>query len=218
MLAVRRNDGESYEIETIPFDPAIDYIGTPVVLISSLNENGSSNLAPMSSAWWLGWGCMLRLNSSSKATENLLPTSQCMLNLPSEGRVDPVARLALTTRSSPVRANKLLKRFRYVEDAFGLAGLTEVVSELVAAPRAFGPPVQLECEQDAVHEFGIGNPNIRAPKKAIQVAKRLVKEAAAGRQVIIFTHSRFFHQAVMEAAQDVKVRVREESWPRKFGQ
>ncbi len=38
--------------ETI--DPAILYFGTPVVLVSSTNEDGSPNLAPISSAWWLG--------------------------------------------------------------------------------------------------------------------------------------------------------------------
>lgn len=42
------------------------------------------------------------------------------------------------------------------------------------------------------------------------VAKRLVKEAAAGRQVIIFTHNLFFHYAVLEAAHDMKVPLREE--------
>ncbi len=35
-------------------EPAIHYWGTPVVLISSLNEDGSTNVSPMSSAWWLG--------------------------------------------------------------------------------------------------------------------------------------------------------------------
>lgn len=42
------------------------------------------------------------------------------------------------------------------------------------------------------------------------VARRLVREAAAGRQVIIFTHNLFFHYAVLEAAHELKVRVREE--------
>lgn len=42
------------------------------------------------------------------------------------------------------------------------------------------------------------------------VAKRLVKEAAVGRQVIIFTHNLFFHYAVLEAAQDMKIPLREE--------
>src|SRR5271169_307875 len=35
-------------------EPTILYFGTPVALISTLNPDGSPNLAPMSSAWWLG--------------------------------------------------------------------------------------------------------------------------------------------------------------------
>ena len=39
-------------------EPGILYFGTPVVLISTTNEDGSYNLAPMSSAFWLGWRCL----------------------------------------------------------------------------------------------------------------------------------------------------------------
>src|SRR5271168_5638606 len=46
--------------------PAILYFGTPVVLISTVNEDGSFNLAPMSSAWWLGQHCVLGLAAVSK--------------------------------------------------------------------------------------------------------------------------------------------------------
>jgi flavin reductase (DIM6/NTAB) family NADH-FMN oxidoreductase RutF len=53
-------------------DPAILYFGTPVVLISTLNPDGRPNLAPMSSAWWLGHHAMLGLSASSMTTQNLL--------------------------------------------------------------------------------------------------------------------------------------------------
>ena len=43
----------------IPIEPSILYFGTPVVLVSTLNPDGSSNVAPISSAWWLRWNCML---------------------------------------------------------------------------------------------------------------------------------------------------------------
>jgi hypothetical protein len=46
-------------------DPAILYFGTPVVLVSTTNEDGSANLAPMSSAWWLGWNCVLGFGARS---------------------------------------------------------------------------------------------------------------------------------------------------------
>jgi flavin reductase (DIM6/NTAB) family NADH-FMN oxidoreductase RutF len=39
--------------------PTILYFGTPVVLISTCNVDGSANLAPMSSAWALVQAIML---------------------------------------------------------------------------------------------------------------------------------------------------------------
>ena len=50
-------------------EPGILYFGTPVVLISTTNEDGSYNLAPMSSAFWLGWRCLLGLSGTSKTTK-----------------------------------------------------------------------------------------------------------------------------------------------------
>ena len=58
-------------------EPAILYFGTPVVLIGSANEDGSFNLAPMSSAWWVGWRCMLGLARNSRTTENMIRTGEC---------------------------------------------------------------------------------------------------------------------------------------------
>jgi len=71
-------------------DPAILYFGTPVVLVSTLNEDGSPNLAPMSSAWWLRYSCMLGFDASSKTPANLLRTGECVLNLASADMVDKV--------------------------------------------------------------------------------------------------------------------------------
>lgn len=47
-------------------EPSILYFGTPVVLICTENEDGTANLAPMSSAWWLGWRCTLGLSANSR--------------------------------------------------------------------------------------------------------------------------------------------------------
>jgi len=64
-------------------EPSILYFGTPVVLISTINEDGTYNLAPMSSAFWLGWRCMLGLATYSKTPQNMIRTGECVLNLPS---------------------------------------------------------------------------------------------------------------------------------------
>ncbi len=153
----------------VAIDPAILYFGTPVVLISTLNEDGSPNLAPMSSAWWLGWACMLGLTSGSKTTENLRRTGQCVLNLPSAAQVAAVDRLALTTGSDPVPTYKQAMGFRHVADKFGRADLNPVPSELVAPPRVAECPVQMEAELNAEHAFGLGNPRIRTQISAIEV-------------------------------------------------
>ncbi len=139
-------------------EPSILYFGTPVVLISTLNENGSYNLAPMSSAFWLGWRCILGLAVPSKTTQNILRTGQCVLNLPSVNQVEAVNRLARTTGSNPVPEGKQRKGYRYEADKFRTAGLTPIPAETVTPPRVLECPVQLESVVTAVHELAADDP------------------------------------------------------------
>jgi len=130
-------------------EPAILYFGTPVVLIGSTNEDGSANLAPMSSAWWVGWRCMLGLASNSKTTENMIRTGECVLNLPSADLADAVNNLARATGSNPVPAGKIRHGYRHEKDKFEISGLTRLAGETVAAPRAAECPVQIEAKDRA---------------------------------------------------------------------
>jgi len=127
-------------------EPAILYLGTPVVLVSSINENGSPNLAPMSSAFWLGWRCMLGFEAVSKTPNNIIRTGECVLNLPSMDQVAAINRISMVTGSNPVPAGKTLRGYRHHADKFGIAGLTPVASETVAPPRVLECPIQLEAE------------------------------------------------------------------------
>ena len=135
-------------------DPSILYLGTPVVLISTLNEDGSANLAPMSSAWWLGMSCMLGLGSRGKTIENLQREKECVLNLPSVDMVNHVDCLALTTGKNPVPEYKIKKNFRYEPLKFETAGLTPIASDLVQAPRALECPIQLEAKVENIYTLG----------------------------------------------------------------
>jgi flavin reductase (DIM6/NTAB) family NADH-FMN oxidoreductase RutF len=132
-------------------EPAILYFGTPVVLVSTLNEDGSPNLAPMSSAWWLGWRCMLGFGARSKTPQNLIRTGECVLNLPSASLADMVDQLALTTGSNPVPETKVRRGYRHEKDKFGISGFTATESELVKAPRVQECPVQMEARLRHVH-------------------------------------------------------------------
>src|SRR5258707_10135544 len=65
--------------------PKILYFGTPVALITSLNENGVPNIGPVSSAWALGWTLVLGLETTAKTTANLGRNRECVVNLVSRG-------------------------------------------------------------------------------------------------------------------------------------
>jgi flavin reductase (DIM6/NTAB) family NADH-FMN oxidoreductase RutF len=140
-------------------DPAILYFGTPVVLVSTLNEDGSPNLAPMSSAWWLGRSCMLGFGARSKTPANLRRTGECVLNLPSVAQVSAVNRLARLTGSDPVPPHKAAMGYRHERDKFGVAGLTASPALQVAAPRVVECPVQLEAVLEAEHPLAAKDPD-----------------------------------------------------------
>lgn len=126
--------------------PAILYWGTPVVIIASENEDGSSNLAPMSSAWWLGHSCMLGLDSESKTTGNILRTGQCVLNLPDDSQALAINLLSGTTGANPVSASKRSRDYRFVYDKWAAANLTAIPSDFVKPDRVAQCLVQMECE------------------------------------------------------------------------
>jgi flavin reductase (DIM6/NTAB) family NADH-FMN oxidoreductase RutF len=149
-------------------NPAILYFGTPVVLVSSLNPDGSANLAPMSSAWWLGWRCMLGFGARSATPQNILRTGECVLNLPSATMAPFVDRLALTTASDPVPDAKQRRGYRHEGQKFERAGLTPVPSEVVAPPRALECPIQLEARLAGSHRIAENNAAIRGNLIALE--------------------------------------------------
>lgn len=132
----------------------VHYYGTPVVLISSTNPDGTTNLAPMSSAWWLGDSAMLGLGSSSRTPKNILRTGECVLNLAPSTLVEHVDHLALLTGEPVLSSHKRETGYRFEPRKFEAAGLTPQSSDLVTAERVAECPIQLECELVASHEFG----------------------------------------------------------------
>lgn len=154
-------------------EPAIHYWGTPVVLISTLNEDGTANLAPMSSAWWLGWSCMLGLDASSKTTENLRRSGECVLNLAAAENAPAVDRLALATGSATLPLHKKLLGYQHVPDKFAAAGLTQQASLQVAPPRAGECPVHLEAVVTDMRPFAAGDTRMAVP--ACMVELRIVQ-------------------------------------------
>ncbi|MYV63539.1 flavin reductase family protein [Streptomyces sp. SID4931] len=130
--------------EHVTITPSILYFGTPVVLLSTENENGSFNLAPMSSAWALGHVIVLGLGAEGQTAHNLRSRRDLVVNLPGPAQWPAVERLAPLTGRTPVPASKR-GSFRFEPDKFAAAGLRPQPSELVRPPRVAECPMQLEA-------------------------------------------------------------------------
>ena len=154
-------------------NPSILYFGTPVVLVATTNSDKTFNLAPISSAFWLGYRCMIGIAAHSKTTENILRTRECVLNLPSVDQVDAVDRLALLTGTNPVPAGKVAKGYTHEGDKFSRAGLTPGKSEIVGAPRVMECPVHLEAQFVSIHPFAAetGIENIRSVTMELKIVR-----------------------------------------------
>lgn len=139
--------------------PSILYFGTPVVLISTVNEDGSPNLAPFSSIWWLGWRGMLGISNGSKTSRNLRRTRECVLNLPSVREVNSVNHLACLTGIRDVPDAKKARGYSYEPHKFEAAALTPVPSQTVAPPRVLECPVHLEAVVSRQHPMMQDEPN-----------------------------------------------------------
>lgn len=129
--------------------PSILYFGTPVVLLCTENADGSSNLAPMSSAWALGETFVLGLGRSSHTAANLRERPELVINFPAPEHWPSIDRLAMLTGASPVPADKA-SRFSHEADKFGAAGLQPQPAELVRPPRVADCPVQIEARANDV--------------------------------------------------------------------
>ncbi len=137
--------------------PNILYFGTPVVLLSTENDDGSPNLAPMSSAWALGHVVVLGLAKGGQSGHNLAARPDMVINLPAACQWEAVERLAPLTGRHPVPAHKR-DRFTYEPAKFEASGLRPQPSEQVGPPRVADCPLQLEARathlrSDSADEF-----------------------------------------------------------------
>jgi flavin reductase (DIM6/NTAB) family NADH-FMN oxidoreductase RutF len=155
-------------------EPTILCFGTPVAIISTLNADGSPNLAPMSSVWWLGWSCMLDLGSMGQTSDNLARTREWVINLPSADLVSGVDRLALTTGKDPVPERKQRRGYHCERDKFGTARWTPMSAETVGPPRIRECPVQME---GVVHDHCPFGNNTAATAFEVHITRLHVEES-----------------------------------------
>lgn len=142
-------------------------------MITSENENGSYNLAPISSAFWLGWRCIIGIGRNTQTATNLIRKKECVLNLPSINEVNVVNKLALLTGQHPVPARKALKGYRYEPRKFEVAGVTPMKSEVVSVPGVKECPVHMEAVVTAIH--GVGEDEETLRNRIVTIELKIVK-------------------------------------------
>ena len=142
--------------------PKMLYFGTPVVLVSSLNGDGSTNVAAMSSAWWVGETAMLGLSVNSQTVRNLEQRPMCVLNLADEAIVDAVDRLALLTGRPDVPEYKRARGYTYEPDKFAAAGLTPAPLGTSLPCGVAESPIQIEGRVRSIHQIDGPESGLRA--------------------------------------------------------
>lgn len=130
-------------------EPSILYFGTPVVLLTTENPDGTWNLAPVSSAWALGYTLVLGLGADGQTAHNLRDRPELTACLPSPELWPAVERLAPLTGRDPVPASKPVG-CRFEPEKFAAAGLTPQASRTVRPPRVAQCPLQLEARAEQV--------------------------------------------------------------------
>jgi len=154
-MRTRQNEDSVF----VTISPKILYFGTPVALISSIDQDGSSNLAPISSFWALGWTMTLGLLEDTRTLHNLRNCPDCVVNLPSPDMWRQVETLAPLTGKNPVPEDKK-EKFRFEPDKFRAGSFSRMPSETVSAPRVRECPVQMEAAVRKIHALE-GDPRLQ---------------------------------------------------------
>lgn len=98
--------------------PPVLYVGTPIQLITTCNQDGTANISPMSSAWALGDRLVLGISSSSQCHKNMLREKECVVNFPSASLWPSVESIARSTGRYPVPPHKIKIGYKFVKDKF----------------------------------------------------------------------------------------------------
>lgn len=125
--------------------PKILYYGTPVILLTSLNEDDTVNISPLSSSWALGDCIVLGIVLGGKAIENLERHPECVINVPSPSLWENVEQLAPYTGKNPVPDHKKRIGFMYEKEKYDISRLTPSKSKSVKPTRIMECPIQIEA-------------------------------------------------------------------------
>ncbi|VEG13805.1 flavin reductase family protein [Moraxella cuniculi] len=126
----------------IPINPKMFYYGFPVVLLTSVDNQGKTNISPISSSWCLGDNVVIGLGVQGKAYQNIQHCPEVVLNIASENLWQNVEKIAPFTGNMQA----VNEQYQFCDDKFALAGLTAEPSFKVKPQKITECPLQAEAE------------------------------------------------------------------------
>ncbi len=188
---------EAAGADFVTIAPEILYFGTPVAVVSSLNADGTTNLAAMSSFWSLGERFVIGLGASGQTWRNLERVPECVLNFPSPAEWEYVERLGHTTGRHELTPYHRSAGIVHAADKFAVSGFTPLASEQVAPMRAAQCPIQVEARVLARHRaqgepdffsFELRKLAVHARAQVLQADRRRIDLAAWSPLLYLFRH------------------------------
>ncbi|MFP3919168.1 flavin reductase family protein [Lysinibacillus telephonicus] len=140
-MLIDKKDTNSF----VEIKPKILYYGTPILLLNTLNEDGTTNISPISSSWALGDCIVLGIGLGGKAIENLERHKECVLNLPSPNLWENVEKISSFTGKENIPPLKKAIGFTYKKEKYEAAELTPLNSKSVLPTRIKECPIQIEA-------------------------------------------------------------------------
>ncbi|MEK3907705.1 flavin reductase family protein [Oceanobacillus sp. FSL W7-1309] len=140
-MIIKEKDTDSFK----EIKPNIMYYGTPTLLLNTLNEDGTTNISPMSSSWALGDCIVLGIGLEGKAIENLDRHKECVINLPSPNLWENIEKISSYTGKKNVPSYKKEIGFTYKKDKYVSAELTPLKSKTVLPTRIEECQIQIEA-------------------------------------------------------------------------
>lgn len=152
--------------------PTVLYFGTPVAVISTVNADGTTNLAPISSYWALDDLLVIGLGATGHTVANLRARPELVINLPDDSQWPEVEMLGRTTGASPIPADKPAN-VTHVRDKFDAVGWHPLAATTGAVARVAELPVHIEARATRIHDEDGGLAVVHARSTAVHVDDRL---------------------------------------------
>jgi flavin reductase (DIM6/NTAB) family NADH-FMN oxidoreductase RutF len=135
------------------FWQAATILPRPIAWASTLNEDGSANLAPFS--FFTGVSsdpptCLICVSRKKREPDGTRPPKDTWRNIERTGEFV----IHVVNDALGAQMNATSRDFPYGTDEVAAVGLTKVASQKVAAPRIAEAPVAMECKLDRIVEIG----------------------------------------------------------------